>query len=80
MTVARVTLPDGKTLEVPLNSTCADVARKIGPRLAKDAIGCFWNGELCAMEARVAWNDFSPRLVPPSSSRNRGCSPTPIPK
>ncbi len=54
MTVARVTLPDGKTLEVPLNSPCADAARKIGPRLAKDAIGCFWNGELTSMEQRIA--------------------------
>lgn len=54
MTVARVTLPDGKILEVPLNSTCADVAKKIGPRLAKDAIGCFWNGELTSMEQRIA--------------------------
>jgi threonyl-tRNA synthetase len=53
MTVARVTLPDGKTLEVPENSTCAEVAAKIGPRLAKDAIGCFWNGELTAMEQRI---------------------------
>jgi len=53
MTLARVTLPDGKAVEVPLNSTCADVAAKIGPRLAKDAVGCFWNGELCAMEQRI---------------------------
>jgi len=62
MTVARVTLPDGKTLEVPLNSTCADVARKIGPRLAKDAIGCFWNGELTSMEQRIT-GDGKIRIV-----------------
>jgi threonyl-tRNA synthetase len=62
MTVARVTLPDGKALEVPLNSTCADVARKIGPRLAKDAVGCFWNGELCAMEQRIT-GDGSIRII-----------------
>jgi len=51
--VARVTLPDGTTLEVERNATCADVAARIGPRLAKDAIGCFWEGELTSLEQRI---------------------------
>ena len=51
--VARVTLPDGNIVEAPLNSTCADVAAQIGPGLAKAAIACYWNDELCAMEQRV---------------------------
>jgi len=49
----RVTLPDGKIVEVERNSTCGDVARKIGPGLAKAAIGAFWNGELTALEQRI---------------------------
>jgi len=51
--VARVTLPDGKALEVPRGSTCAEVAAKIGPGLARDSIACFWNGELSALEQPV---------------------------
>lgn len=51
--VARVTLPDGKVLEVPKNSTCADVAMQIGPGLARAAVGCVWNGELTSMEQRI---------------------------
>ncbi|MFQ5843784.1 MAG: TGS domain-containing protein [Planctomycetota bacterium] len=49
----RVTLPDGKVLEVERESTIADVAARIGSGLAKDAVGAFWNGELCALEQRL---------------------------
>jgi threonyl-tRNA synthetase len=35
----QIKLPDGKELEVPQGATVADVAAKIGPRLAKAAIG-----------------------------------------
>ena len=51
--VAHVTLPDGTTLDVPRGSTCAEVAARIGPGLAKAALACVWRGELCAMEQRV---------------------------
>ncbi|MHC4449817.1 MAG: threonine--tRNA ligase [Planctomycetota bacterium] len=49
----RVTLPDGNAVEVEPNSTLLDVAEKIGPGLARAAIGAFWNGELTALEQRV---------------------------
>ena len=49
----RVTLPDGNSLEVARNSTCADVAAAIGPGLAKSAVGAYWNGELTALEERL---------------------------
>ena len=34
-----ITLPDGKTLEMPDGSSAGDVAAKIGPGLARAAIG-----------------------------------------
>lgn len=49
----RVTLPDGKVVEVEPNSTLHDVATAIGPGLARASIGAVWNGELTAMEQRV---------------------------
>ncbi|MHC4342071.1 MAG: TGS domain-containing protein, partial [Planctomycetota bacterium] len=49
----RVTLPDGNSVEVEKNSTCAEVAAKIGPGLAKAAVGALWNGELVSLEQRV---------------------------
>ncbi len=51
--VARVTLPDGKTLEVERDKTCGDVAAMIGPGLARAAIACYWRGELCASEQQL---------------------------
>ncbi|MGQ0814639.1 MAG: threonine--tRNA ligase [Gemmatimonadota bacterium] len=42
----KVTLPDGKVLEVESGSTVLNVAAKIGPRLAKAALGAKLNGEL----------------------------------
>ncbi len=52
--VLRVTLPDGKVVEARKHSTCADVARAIGPGLARAAIGAVWNGEMTALESRLA--------------------------
>ena len=49
----RVTLPDGKVVEAPRGATVADVAGAIGPRLRRDALGAFWNGELVALEQRL---------------------------
>ncbi|MGH7358089.1 MAG: TGS domain-containing protein, partial [Candidatus Rokuibacteriota bacterium] len=36
--IIRVTLPDGSELEVPAGFTPADVAARIGPGLARDAL------------------------------------------
>ena len=41
-----VVLPDGKRLDVPKNSTGAEVALTIGPGLGKAALGIVVNGEL----------------------------------
>jgi len=51
--VVRVTFPDGASLEVEKNSTCADVAARLGAGLARDAVGCLLNGELTALESRI---------------------------
>jgi len=50
---ARVTLPDGKILEVDRDEPCGDVAARIGPGLARAAIACRWNGDLCALEQKL---------------------------
>jgi threonyl-tRNA synthetase len=42
----KVTLPDGKVLEVERGATVGDVAHMIGPRLGKAALGGKLNGEL----------------------------------
>jgi len=60
--VVRVSLPDGNSVEVPKDSTCADVASKIGPGLARAAIACYVDGELCAMEQNVG-RDIAIRIV-----------------
>jgi threonyl-tRNA synthetase len=42
----KITLPDGKILEVERGATVLHVAEQIGPRLAKAALGAKVNGEL----------------------------------
>ena len=42
----QVTLPDGRQIEVPHGATVADVAAKIGPRLAQAAIAGKVNGQI----------------------------------
>ena len=42
----KVTLPDGKVLELPRGSTAGDVAAAIGPGLAKAALGAQIRGEI----------------------------------
>ncbi len=46
METIQITLPDGKSLAVPRGTTPADVARKISPRLAEEALVARANGEL----------------------------------
>ena len=41
-----VTLPDGKSLEVPRGTTPAEIARKISHGLAKEALVARTNGDL----------------------------------
>ena len=42
----KITLPDGKVLEVERGTTVGQVAHTIGPRLGKAALGGKLNGEL----------------------------------
>jgi threonyl-tRNA synthetase len=49
----RVSLPDGSVREVPAGSTAADLARTIGPRLAKDALLARVNGTLVDLAAPI---------------------------
>ena len=44
--VIRVTLPDGKVLELPAGATPLDAAKQIGPRLARAAVAARVNGEI----------------------------------
>ena len=62
----QVKLPDGSTREVPRGSTLLDLAREIGPGLAKAALGGKINGKLVDLSASidepsdvqlVTWND-----------------------
>ena len=45
----RLTLPDGKVLELPPGATAADAAAMIGPRLAKAALGAVIDGQTVGM-------------------------------
>lgn len=49
----QVVLPDGKHLDVPDNATGLDVARAIGPGLAKAALGITVNSQLCDLMSHV---------------------------
>jgi threonyl-tRNA synthetase len=46
MDTIQITLPDGSTQQVPQGTTAMDIAQKISPRLAKEALVARTNGEL----------------------------------
>ena len=54
MSDIHVRLPDGRTLAVPAGATVLEVAGKIGPRLAKDAVAGRIDGRLVDLRAPVA--------------------------
>jgi threonyl-tRNA synthetase len=60
--VLRVTLPDGKTLELPVGSTSHDVAAAIGPGLAKAALAAEVDGVLLDLH-RPLEGDCRLRLI-----------------
>jgi threonyl-tRNA synthetase len=65
--MAAVRLPDGKELEIEAGERARDVAEKIGPRLARDAVVAKLNGELIDLDAPLnGGGDFE--VVTPSSS------------
>ncbi len=51
MSELEITLPDGSVRRVEVGNTPLDIARTIGPRLAKDAIGAELDGELVDLRA-----------------------------
>ena len=58
----QVTLPDGKVLEVPADSSAYDVAAQIGPGLAKAALAAEVDGELVDLH-RPLPGDCTVRLI-----------------
>jgi threonyl-tRNA synthetase len=60
--VLRVTLPDGKTLDLPVGSTPHDVAASIGPGLAKAALAAEVDGSLVDLH-RPLEGDCRIRLI-----------------
>ncbi len=57
-----VTLPDGTVLEVPPESSIADVAAAIGPGLAKAAVAGQIDGETVDLSARLS-RDAAVRIL-----------------
>jgi threonyl-tRNA synthetase len=51
--MAAVRLPDGRELTVESGEKARDVAQKIGPRLARDAVVAKLNGELIDLDASI---------------------------
>jgi len=62
----QVTLPDGKSLTLPRGSTLADVAKAIGPRLAKDAIAGKVDGRAVDLGKRLD-TDCTVQILTPNS-------------
>jgi len=50
----RLTLPDGKVLELPRGATALDAAAQIGPRLAKAAVAAVVGGETVGLMEPIA--------------------------
>ncbi len=65
-----VELPDASTRAVPDGSTALDLAKAIGPRLAKDALAARVNGHLSDLTAPLA-NGDRVALVTPASEDGR---------
>ena len=67
----KVTLPDGKILDVPANATVADVAAQIGPRLAREAIAGRIDGEIVDLTQPITQDCrveiLTPRVDDPES-------------
>jgi threonyl-tRNA synthetase len=51
--MAKVTLPDASTLEVPDGTTVGQLAERIGPGLAKAAVAAQVNGRLVDLSAPI---------------------------
>jgi len=65
----QVRLPDGKAITVPRGSSLADVAARVGPRLAKDAIAGRVDGRLVDLASRLD-SDCAVEIVTPSAGED----------
>ena len=50
----KLTLPDGKVIEIPKGGTALDAAEQIGPRLAKAAVGAKLDGEVIDLMREIS--------------------------
>jgi len=48
-----ITLPDGSTMQVPRGTTAAEIAEKIGPELARDAVAARINGQIVDLPTAI---------------------------
>ena len=67
METIHITLPDGKAVEVPRGTTPAEIARKISPSLAKEALVARTDGELIDL-GRPLEQDTSLAILTPKDS------------
>jgi threonyl-tRNA synthetase len=70
MSDLNVELPDGSARAVPEGSTALDLAKAIGPRLAKDAVAARVNGQLSDLVTPLVEGD-QVAIVTPSSDDGR---------
>lgn len=64
----RITLPDSSTREYDAPLSALAIARDIGPRLARDAVGCVIDGELCDINATID-RDCALAIVTPKTRK-----------
>jgi len=58
----RVSLPDGSAREFPAGTTVLEVAEAIGPRLARDTVAGFLNGDLVDLRTPLTADASATRL------------------
>jgi threonyl-tRNA synthetase len=60
--MAKATLPDGSTLEITAGTTAKQIARQIGPQLAKAAVAAKVNGQLADLSTPIT-TDAAVRII-----------------
>ena len=60
--MAKITLPDGSILEVQNNTTAKQIAEKLSPKLAKQAIAAKINGQTVDLNTPIK-NDASLKII-----------------
>jgi len=61
--MAKVTLPDGSTLEVADGTTARQLAEQIGPGLAKAAVAAKVNGQLVDLSTPTSLSKMTKALM-----------------